>query len=141
MVMVDRFREYGGKGPTMRYFRDKYPQKRVYEMMVETVDSTVFASHRRVVMVGDSEEVARLLGGGFDFIFLDGDHFYEGVKKDVEGYYPLVRQGGLLMGHDYGGKGDQKGRFGVQRAVDDFAEAHSHKVVVEKHQVWWFRKN
>ncbi|MBS7648481.1 class I SAM-dependent methyltransferase [Candidatus Bathyarchaeota archaeon] len=35
-----------------------------------------------------------------DFLFLDGDHRYEGVKKDFEMYGPLVRRGGIIAFHD-----------------------------------------
>ena len=35
-----------------------------------------------------------------DFLFIDGDHRYEGVKKDWEMYSPLVREGGYIGFHD-----------------------------------------
>jgi cephalosporin hydroxylase len=35
-----------------------------------------------------------------DFMFLDGDHTYEGVKRDYELYSPLVRKGGIIALHD-----------------------------------------
>jgi predicted O-methyltransferase YrrM len=35
-----------------------------------------------------------------DFLFIDGDHTYEGVKQDFEMYTPLVRKGGLVAMHD-----------------------------------------
>lgn len=35
-----------------------------------------------------------------DFLFIDGDHTYEGVKKDFEMYSSLVRRGGLIAFHD-----------------------------------------
>lgn len=35
-----------------------------------------------------------------DFIFIDGDHSYEGAKRDFELYKPLVRPGGLIALHD-----------------------------------------
>lgn len=37
---------------------------------------------------------------GIDFLFIDGDHTYEGVKADFEMYSPLVRPGGLVALHD-----------------------------------------
>lgn len=46
-------------------------------------------------------QVAALLGDQrLDFLFIDGDHTYEGVKKDFEDYGPLVRPGGLIAFHD-----------------------------------------
>lgn len=35
-----------------------------------------------------------------DFLFIDGDHTYEGVKRDFEMYSPLVRAGGIIAFHD-----------------------------------------
>jgi predicted O-methyltransferase YrrM len=35
-----------------------------------------------------------------DFLFIDGDHRYEGVRLDFEMYSPLVRGGGLVAFHD-----------------------------------------
>jgi len=35
-----------------------------------------------------------------DFLFIDGDHSYEGVKKDYEMYSSLVRNGGIIAFHD-----------------------------------------
>ena len=37
-----------------------------------------------------------------DFLFIDGDHTYNGVKKDYEMYGPLVRKGGIIAFHDIG---------------------------------------
>jgi len=37
---------------------------------------------------------------GIDFLFIDGDHTYEGVKADFEMYSRLVRRGGLVALHD-----------------------------------------
>ncbi|MCL5876647.1 MAG: class I SAM-dependent methyltransferase [Candidatus Bathyarchaeota archaeon] len=52
-----------------------------------------------------SEETAlklrRILNGSkIDFLFIDGDHTYDGVKKDFEIYSPLVKEGGIIAFHD-----------------------------------------
>jgi predicted O-methyltransferase YrrM len=41
-----------------------------------------------------------LKGRKLDLLFIDGDHSYEGVRKDFEMYMPLVRSGGLVAFHD-----------------------------------------
>ena len=41
-----------------------------------------------------------LNGREADFLFIDGDHMYEGVKKDFEMYGPLVREGGIIAFDD-----------------------------------------
>ncbi len=43
----------------------------------------------------------QLLGPSrFDFLFIDGDHEYAGVRADFEAYYHMVRPGGLIAFHD-----------------------------------------
>ena len=54
-----------------------------------------------------------------DFVFIDADHSYEGVKSDVTAWLPKVRNGGLLGGHDYANDNDPCGQE-VKRAVDEF---------------------
>jgi predicted O-methyltransferase YrrM len=47
------------------------------------------------------DRVRELLGGEpLDFLFIDGDHTYDGVKTDFEAYSQLVRPGGLIGFHD-----------------------------------------
>ncbi len=47
------------------------------------------------------EALRGILGGRkVDFLFIDGDHTYEGVKKDFEMYRTLVRPGGMVGFHD-----------------------------------------
>lgn len=44
--------------------------------------------------------IEALGGREIDFLFIDGDHSYAGVKKDYEMYAPLVRAGGVIAFHD-----------------------------------------
>lgn len=37
---------------------------------------------------------------GYDLIFIDGDHTYEGVKKDYKNCLPLLNKGGIMFFHD-----------------------------------------
>jgi predicted O-methyltransferase YrrM len=58
------------------------------------------------LILGDSgapSTVARVkeaVCGSVDFLFIDGDHRYDGVRRDFESYAPLVRPGGLIAIHD-----------------------------------------
>jgi predicted O-methyltransferase YrrM len=66
------------------------------------------ASQKLHLLRGDShkpEMLAQLKSllpedGKVDFLFIDGDHTYEGVKSDFEMYSGLVRPGGLIAFHD-----------------------------------------
>jgi len=47
------------------------------------------------------EEIKNILGNRkINFLFIDGDHSYDGVKKDFELYKPLVEKGGAIAFHD-----------------------------------------
>lgn len=52
----------------------------------------------------DTETQNKLIGilGGerVDFLFIDGDHTYEGVKQDYNSYKQFVREGGYISFHD-----------------------------------------
>lgn len=48
---------------------------------------------------------------GLDFVFIDGDHSYERVKKDFDNYFPFVRPGGKIAFHDI--VEDNDTRYGV----------------------------
>ncbi|MFN7176873.1 MAG: class I SAM-dependent methyltransferase [Thermaurantiacus sp.] len=51
--------------------------------------------------LGSRDRVVGLLGGRpLDFILIDADHSYDGVKRDFELYYPLLAPDGLLAMHD-----------------------------------------
>jgi predicted O-methyltransferase YrrM len=43
-----------------------------------------------------------------DFLFIDGDHSYEGTKMDFDMYSPLVKKGGIIAIHDIAPKGNIK---------------------------------
>lgn len=43
---------------------------------------------------------AHLAGRKLDALFIDGDHGYDGARRDFEAYAPLVRAGGIIALHD-----------------------------------------
>lgn len=49
-----------------------------------------------------------------DFIYIDGNHEYSYVKEDIEKYYPKLKNGGIMAGHDI------EGWPGVVKAVSEF---------------------
>ena len=69
---------------------------------------SIFKKKQKIYLIqGDSHNIetlkkikAILRDNKVDFLFIDGDHSYEGVKKDFEMYSPLVRKGGIIAFHD-----------------------------------------
>lgn len=50
-----------------------------------------------------------------DFVYIDGGHRYDIVKQDIRSWYEVVKQGGILCGHDY-----HRVEPGVDQAVDEY---------------------
>jgi precorrin-6B methylase 2 len=67
-------------------------------------DNWLRLAHRAVLLEGPSPEalsqVSELVGGQFDFVFIDGDHSYEAVLRDVEATIQFLRPTGYLLLHD-----------------------------------------
>lgn len=53
----------------------------------------------------------------FDYVYIDGEHSYDAVKRDLSNYSPKVKVGGYLIGDDYGWTG-------VAPAVQEFLSEH-----------------
>jgi predicted O-methyltransferase YrrM len=55
----------------------------------------------------------------FDFVYIDASHDYEPVKADINAWWPKVKIGGIIGGHDY------KWSPHVERAVREFTEQYN----------------
>lgn len=72
------------------------------------------------IIRGLSLEVSTLfLNNSVDFIYLDANHSTPAVTKDLEHWWPKLKPGGIMAGHDYL-EGNGAG-YGVKAAVDRFA--------------------
>jgi len=59
-----------------------------------------------------------------DWIYIDGDHSYEGCFKDLENSLKIVKPGGIILGDDYGWPNAKWSKPGVTKAVDEFINKH-----------------
>ena len=114
---------------------------RLNEAMAEFCVVTQPWHERRLTMPATSAEAAaRVPDGSLDFVFIDACHKHEAVAADVRAWWPKLRTGGLMSGHDYNGKGDRTGVFGVKRAVDEWAAEIGIIVGTASGNVWWTKK-
>ncbi|RLI59813.1 MAG: hypothetical protein DRO67_09555, partial [Candidatus Asgardarchaeum californiense] len=68
------------------------------------------------IIRGDSATMAdEFQHASVDFVFIDAAHDYESVKNDIAAWFPKVKVGGIIAGHDY--KNDEP--TGVEQAVDE----------------------
>lgn len=103
----------------------------------EALARNVARDGRAVVLKLPSvEAAAQINDGSMDFVFLDADHSYDGVRADIAAWLPKVRKGGWIGGHDYANDMPEYDFSGVKRAVD---EAFSEGVELDSNYTWFWR--
>ena len=153
--MVDPWRAFEeGEG-----YVDASNHKEHETAWLETIKNIEGYEARAFMLRGLSSDMAsRFRDGSLDLVYIDGNHAYDWVKEDIELWWPKLRPGGVLAGHDYldlkwqegafaeNGKdkhiwmrgpeaNDEEiyaGLFGVNPAVDEFVELNNLSLVVTK---------
>lgn len=121
------------------------------------------------IMIRATSEVASNIfqDNSLDFIYIDANHAYDFVVKDIELWFPKLKKGGVFAGHDYinmdwyndpnfASNNKDKyiwtinsdntnvyhGVFGVNPAIDEFCAKRNYGINVTKEWfgTWWFIK-
>ena len=82
----------------------------------------------------------------FDFVYIDADHTEASVYADICAWYPKVRVGGVLSGHDYSPAipttlDNVVLKFGVIEAVNRFVRENKLVLHVDNEQSWFIIKS
>ncbi len=119
-------------------YKDKmnYPQDVFDELYKYTTNRLSRFNERYQHIREYSKEARSCVPGQIDFIYIDADHSYDGVCKDLCLWFSKIRDGGIIGGHDY-----MHPDFpGVQKAIDEFFNRFNWKVNYEGDNVWWVQK-
>lgn len=84
-----------------------------------------FGERSSVWRMTGREAASQIPHHSLDFVYLDARHDYESVRDDLADWYPKLRPGGILAGHDYVDGTFVNGEFGVRSAVDELFAARS----------------
>lgn len=115
--------------PYIRYSNIKYIgipsdvdklQVIAYNMLKAYTDKIVWIHEMSIVASAYIKDV-------LDFVYIDANHTYEYAKSDILIYRDLVKDGGLIAGHDYGAE--------VKTAVDELVQ--KDKLIVKRPD-WWY---
>lgn len=71
----------------------------------------------------ESVEVAKSWNTPIDFLHIDGNHFYNGVKSDIDAWFPHMRKGGVMVFHDF-----DESSPGVMHAVTEFVDTRGKEL-------------
>jgi hypothetical protein len=81
-----------------------------------------------------SDKAAKEIPDNMDFIYVDGGHDYQCVKKDIELYYPKVKNGGIFGGHDF-----DANHIDICKAVFEFVQKNNLNLY-GRNSDWWIVK-
>jgi len=98
LTTIDNF---GGSNVTQENLLSKINVRKILEKNLKRfgVDDVV------TILERNSDECDDIPDNSIDFLFIDADHRYTQFKKDLKNWYPKIKQGGVISGHDCNGSG------------------------------------
>jgi hypothetical protein len=117
-----------------------YPQKYHDVLFYRVLDLLSQFKERSKLLRMTSVDAAKMFtDNSLDFVFIDANHSYQGVKDDLISWYDKVRDGGILSGDDY-----TIDIFpGLVKAVDEFFSSKKLQVNQDSEhpRIWWVIKS
>lgn len=90
--------------------------------------------HKIIFVRKTSMEALNDTPNNLDFVYINGNHSYSFVKDDIQHYYPKIKSGGVIGGHDF-----DTTCLSVIKAVTEFAHNQNLEFYA-KISDWWIRK-
>lgn len=109
LYLIDPWMELPGKE------KYKFQYQRQREMDTFRRLKRYIKNRTAIILRYTSDQAVQFIPEPLDYVYIDGDHSYEQVSKDLRNYYKLVKPGGVLAGDDYADEN-------VARAVRDFCD-------------------
>ena len=109
------------------------PQDEFDELYLYTLNRLKPFGDRYIHIRKTSDSAISDIPNEIDFVYIDADHSYEGVARDLGLWFMKVKDGGIIGGHDY----DHSSFPGVKKAVDEFFRRLGSEIHLEGEGVWW----
>ena len=101
------------------------------DRLAETVANRFTNAGHELIRKKSVDAAKQFSDNSIDVVYIDGDHTYEGVKSDIDAWWPKVKHSGILAGHDYcDGVTGLGYKYGVIQAVNEFAKLHHKEVTI-----------
>lgn len=136
LYLVDPYQDYAEYEEGRKHYgKDQAP----LDVNLKECSRRLKRYEKRIVRVFKmSADALKDIPNNLDFVYIDGNHQLEFVREDIRNYYPKVRKGGILGGHDFY-NGFQREHDGVVTAVAEFAVKNKLPLQVELPD-WWIEK-
>ena len=94
----------------------------MWKVFENNMKSLKLWSYINPLRIDSAESTKFFEDGEVDFCFVDASHVAEDVKRDIEAWWPKIKRGGVLGGHDYSWGS-------VCGVTNDFAKLHGLNLV------------
>lgn len=125
LYVIDPYEDYVDKEDIVTDWHNSQQMLEAKELLSSYGEKIIFIKKY-------SDKAVDNIPDNVDFVYIDGNHSYEYVKKDINLYYPKICNGGVLGGHDFN-------LYGVAKAVIEFSDKYNIKVY-NKDSDWWILK-
>jgi len=128
LYLIDPWKHFSGKKPENEATMDENFNKTLKRVKNEIESGQVIIKKKSSLDV-----LSKFENNFFDWIYVDGDHRYEFVKKDLELCYSKIKKNGFIAGDDYNHQWGPK-KIQVAKAVDEFINKDIVEVIQLKNE-------
>lgn len=114
----------------------------IYSVFINNITELGLRDYVRVFYMESSEAAKFIDDKSIDIVFIDASHEYHSISKDIKTWYPKVREGGIICGHDC------EDREWDERYIHQDVFEHKHHGVIKavteafsefniEERIWW----
>jgi len=132
IYLIDPYRVYP---KYTEWVEDEYWMNKDMNEIFEGAQNRLSDFNNKIVFIKKmSSEAINDVPDNLDFVYIDGNHDYEFVKQDINLWFPKVKKGGVIGGHDMHHQG-------VARAfVELVYDKENYFIGNSYHPDWWLVK-
>lgn len=113
---------------------DSYNGGSDFHLLLGAIDlnKQAVAQGRYKIIVNNTDDASKYIPNDLEFVYIDADHYFPSVCRDIEHYRHKVRSCGFLCGHDID-------LIGVKTAVDNLSKQLGMTPHITACRSWWFQ--
>lgn len=94
---VDPYEKY----EDYREYKDQAEMDSIYNTMLYELEGAIKHGKFEIIRKKSEDAVKQFEEESLDFVYIDGNHEFDYPLRDIEAWWPKVKKGGILAGHDY----------------------------------------
>lgn len=104
----------------------EFARQSLLDQLADKVNHTMSVRGHTLIRETSDKASQQFEDNSVDVVYLDADHSFKGCSNDIDLWFPKVKEGGILAGHDYCNGNVAKGHvYGVIQAVALLVDEHN----------------